>query len=118
MRVYSNYSQSEEKVIATAAQNLGFSLSAFQHYCVMLYVGGGKVVPKLNVLTQTMFRNLNSRKRGETFIVSALLPDEWPDLSRSDKMTLSKQLSRHIKANQNQYDIKREEGKTTVYKKK
>ena len=50
------------------------------------------------------------------FAVSSLLPDVWPCLSRSEKMTLAKQLARHVKTHPDRFaPYKVAKGSTTVY---
>ena len=100
-RIYSNYSDADFEYVTNLARELGFSPSAFQHYCVMLYAGsnGKNSQPfPLRQLTQKMeLTLLNDLNSGDTFIVSALIPEDWVKLSRSQKMILSKFLSRYVK---------------------
>ena len=118
-RIYSNYSQSDFDIVTTLAKELGFSTSAFQHNCVMLYADNRGNVSPINTLTRVMLNNLSQRKNGDTFIVSSLVPDEWPGLSRSDKMTLAKQLSHYVRTHSQEYGIFRvSKGRATIYKKK
>lgn len=118
-RIYSNYSNNDFSIVTNLAKELGFSLSAFQHYCVMLYADHRGNTSPITLLVQKMFQTLSTRKPGDTFIVSALLPDEWPSLSRSDKMTLAKQLSLHVKNNPSKYEVyKKASGKINIYRKK
>ena len=118
-RIYSNYSNNDFSIVTNLAKELGFSLSAFQHYCVMLYADHKGNTSPITLLIQKMFQNLNNFKSGDTFIVSALLPSEWPSLSRSDKMTLAKQLSLHVKNNPSKYEVyKKASGKINIYRKK
>ena len=119
-RIYSNYSANDMSVITNLAKELGFSLSAFQHYCVMLYADQRRnTTTPITVLITKMLQTLSDLERGKTFIVSALLPVEWPSLSRSDKMLLAKQLSLYIKGNPQQYGIyKRTPGQSNIYIKK
>lgn len=118
-RIYSNYSDNDFSIVTNLAKELGFSLSAFQHYCVMLYADHRGNTSPITLLIQKMFQNLNNFKSGDTFIVSALLTSEWPSLSRSDKMTLAKQLSLHVKNNPSKYEVyKKASGKINIYRKK
>lgn len=118
-RIYSNYSQSDFDIVIKLSKELGFSASAFQHYCVMLYADQRGSASPLNTLKTTMMSNLGQLKSGDTFIVSALVADEWPSLSRSDKMCLAKQLSLHIKTHPRDYEVFRSsKGQATLYKKK
>lgn len=116
MRIYSNYAPADFDKVCKTAQEQGFTPSAFQHYCVMLHIGQSGTSLPLGSLVATMLQNLNSKRSGETFIVSSLLPDEWPRLSRSEKMTLAKQLARHVKTHPAQFTpYKVANGTTTVY---
>ncbi len=118
-RIYSNYSQDDYDIVIDLAKELGFSTSALQHYCVMLYADKRGNTSPLSALTSIMFANLKNIKSGDTFIVSALIPDEWPSLSRSNKMSLAKQLSHHVKTNSKIYQpYIIAKGKTTIYIKK
>ena len=118
-RIYSNYSENDMTIVTNLAKELGFSLSAFQHYCVMLYADHKGNTSPITLLIQKMFQSLNCFKSGDTFIVSALLPSEWSSLSRSDKMTLAKQLSLHVKNNPSKYEVyKKSSGKINIYRKK
>ena len=38
-RIYSNYEEHEFESVKKRAEELGFSASSFQKYCVMLYLG-------------------------------------------------------------------------------
>lgn len=118
-RIYSNYSQSDYDIVIDLAKELGFSPSAFQHYCVMLYADKRGNTTPLASLKSKMLSNIQQKISGETFIVSSLVPDEWPSLSRSDKMFLAKQLSHHVKTNPAFYEPHSiANGKTTIYIKK
>lgn len=118
-RIYSSYSQSDYDIVIDLAKELGFSPSAFQHYCVMLYADNRGNTSQLSALTSKMLNNLNNIQSGDTFIVSALIPEEWPSLSRSIKMSLAKQLSHHVKTNSFVYEPHSvAKGKTTIYIKK
>ena len=44
-------------------------------------------------------------KKGDVFIVSSLLPDEWTSLTRSEKNTLSKTLKKIVDENPEMYEI-------------
>ncbi len=119
MRIYSNYATSDFDIVTELAKELGFTPSAFQHYCVMLYADHRGNASPLSSLTTQMLSNLNTIKSDDTFIVSSLIPEEWTRLSRSEKMTLAKQLSHHVKSNPNSFaPYKIAEGKTTIYIKK
>ncbi len=118
-RIYSNYLQKDYEIITNLSKELGFTPSAFQHYCVMLYANNRGIEIPFTKLLDTLLLNAQNLKSGETFIVSALLPDIWPNLSRSYKMSLAKSLSNHVKSNPAKYKkYKVEKGKATIYLKK
>ena len=114
-RIYSSYSEDDFKMVGTLASELGFSLSSFQHYCVMLYADSRGNTNTTNSLLSQMLSNLQKIEVGKTFIVSALLPDKWPTLTRNVKMTLAKQLAINIRNNSDFSSYKVTKGKTTVY---
>ena len=120
MRIYSNYTEEEGKLVFKKAKELGFTPSALQHYALMLYVNDKKKevdeVVDMNELVDKMLNNLKNKKPGDTFIVSALLADKWAILGRSEKMTLSKQLAYVVRQNPDKYGChKAIKGKTIVY---
>ena len=114
-RIYSNYSEDDFKMVGTLASELGFSLSSFQHYCVMLYADSRGNTNTTSVLLSEMLSNMKKIAVGETFNVSALLPDKWPTLTRNVKMTLAKQLAINIRNNSDFSAYIVTKGKTTVY---
>lgn len=118
-RIYSNYDDKEMDRIKEVADELGFSASSFQKYCVMLYIGDrNNNVPIIN-LQNEMIGKLTTMEQDTTFIVSALLPEKWPSLSRSEKMQLAKFLSSYVKKHAKEYEKHSAvSGKTTKYKKK
>lgn len=114
-RIYSNYSDDDYKMIEGMAEELGFSLSAFQQYCVMLYAGGkGESTPSSELLNE-MLENMEKITVGQTFIVSALLPEKWPKLKRNTKMFLAKQLALYVRKNTDFEVYKIAKGQTTLY---
>ncbi len=122
MRIYSNYNQNDYDLILEESKKLGFTPSSFQNYCVMLYImqntNNRKGTTSIATLTINMLNALNSRSSGETFIVSSLIPNEWPDLSRSDKMRIAKALASHVRNNPSTFSIdSMADGKITIYKK-
>lgn len=107
-RIYSNYTDEEYKKIEAASKELGMSMSAYQRYVTALSLPldtrtGSKTVPELIKL---MFANLSTLKKGDKFIVSTLLPEDWPNIScRSDKITLAKTLAKYVKEHSSKYTI-------------
>ncbi len=114
-RIYSNYSEEDFEMVSKLSSELGFSLSSFQHYCVMLYADSrGNSTPTNNLIAE-MLSNLQKIEVGKPFIVSALLPDVWPSLTRNLKMTLAKQLAINVRNDPDFSTHKVTKGKTTVY---
>ena len=92
-RVYTSYSEEEFALISNECEQYGMTHSAFQKYCVLLYLGqNAEEIKKIDIeeMKQIMNQELNNKKVGDKFIVSALLPPEkWSNLNRSQKITLS-----------------------------
>jgi len=102
MRIYSNYNEKEYELMVEASKKVGLSLSAYQKYCSLLGLNNTNnfLMPDL---IQEMLSCLNSLKQGVPFIVSSLLPEKWVSLTRSQKISLSKQLANEIKASPSVY---------------
>lgn len=109
-RIYSNYEPNDYADIQAMSKDLGFTMSAFQKYCVMLYLNKNlshrKNNSTLQQLTADMMTALDALPNDTQFIVSTLFSAEvWTNLSPSDKRTLAGQLSNFVKANPNQYIV-------------
>ena len=118
-RIYSNYEETEIARVKEVAEELGFSASSFQKYCVMLYIGDRDNAVPIIDLQNEMVQNLKSLSSPSTFIVSALLPDKWSSLSRSEKMHLAKFLALYVNNHGNEYEVySTVNGSVTQYKKK
>ena len=115
-RIYSNYSDEDFNMITKLSTELGFSLSSFQHYCVMLYADRRGNTTVTSSLLSELLSNMQKIDVGETFIVSALLPEKWPTLTRNVKMTLAKQLAINVRNTPNFVAHKIVKGKPTVYR--
>jgi len=115
-RIYSYYKEDDFNYITELAEKLGFSLSSFQRYCVMLYADRRGHTSSINNLRSEMLRKMQQVNIGETFIVSALLPEVWTTLSRSEKSTLSIQLANRIKKDPKFGIFEASEGKANIYK--
>lgn len=115
-RIYSNYSQDDYDIISELAKDLGFTMSAFQHYCVMLYAGNKGETTYSSDLVNELLANMGKVAVGSTFIVSALLPDKWAGLERNVKTLLAKQLALHVRKNSDFEIYKAVRGQTTIYK--
>lgn len=107
-RIYSNYTDEEFEKIKKASEEVGMSLSAYQKYATTLHLpndtrNGTKSLPDL---IKVMYSSLNVLKKGDVFIVSTLLPEDWANISdRSTKNILSQTLSKHVRSNPDKYII-------------
>lgn len=104
-RIYSNYSDEEYQIIKKLAEAQGFTLSAFQKYCVMLLAEQKGESTSISELIEKMYQKLDTMEIGNTFIVSSLLPDEWFTLSRNDKMTISLALKKYVDRNSDKFRV-------------
>lgn len=104
-RIYSNYEENELDSVKKKAEELGFSASSFQKYCVMLYLGDRTNTVPIVELQDEMLRALEKIEVGHTFIVSALLPDKWTSFSRSTKMQLAKFLASYVEKHSEKFII-------------
>jgi len=102
MRIYSNYNEKEYALMVEASKQVGLSLSAYQKYCSLLGLNNANTFLQPDLI-QEMLACLKSFERGVPFIVSSLLPEKWVALTRSQKITLSKQLANEIKSNPSLY---------------
>lgn len=116
-RIRSNYEEKEFEVLQKLAEELGFTLSSLQRYALLLFSNQKLGLNLLDdgTLISEMLKNLKKIPVGQTFIVSALLPDLWPKLSREKKMILAKQLSMKVKNSIDFEIFKKSKGKATVY---
>lgn len=120
-RIYSNYPEYEYDEIAKEAEKRGLSQSAFQRYCVMLYMA--EHTPCHDFLSQGFFDSIHMRldgiKPGDTFTVSDLFSNEWSQFSKSQKMIMAKRLVKFSHLNPHICSIYQSDlGKPTVYIKK
>ncbi len=122
MRIYSNYLDSEKVAIETEALSCGMSLSCFQKYCTLLYVNrdpnmrnNGSPIP---VLIKEMDKALVNLPNGTEFIISSLFPPEqWSNLSPSEKRTLAGVLKSKVTNSTGYIIIGHKRGKINHYKK-
>ena len=117
-RLYSNYPEYEFEGIAEEAEKMGLSLSAFQRYCVMVYMSEN--TPCHDFMSMGLYDSISMRinniKVGETFTVVDLFPEEWERFDKSQKMIMAKRLVKFSKNNPHICRIYQSEpGKTTVY---
>ncbi len=101
-RIYSNYSEEEYQLMIDASAEMGISLSAYQKYCSLLRLKRTNTFPSPDLI-QDLLDSLKNFDKGVPFIVASLLPDKWVSLTRSQKITLSKRLSKEVKENPTSY---------------
>ena len=110
-RIYSNYEEHEFESVKKRAEELGFSASSFQKYCVMLYLGDRTNTVPIADLQEEM-------EIGKTFIVSALHQDKWASFSRSTKMQLAKYLASYVDKHSDKFIVaEKVKGNINKYKK-
>ena len=117
-RLYSNYPDYEFEGIAEEAEKMGLSLSAFQRYCVMVYLADKN--PGFDFLSMGFYDSIIMRlekiKPGETFTVADLFSPEWARFDNSQKMIMAKRLVKFSKNNPHICSVYQSEpGKTTLY---
>lgn len=98
MRIYSNYSEEEYKILKQKSEEIGMSLSQFQKYYTLLSLS------KVNLfimkeLQEKIEKGIENAKVGDVFIVSTFISEEWVSLNHSQKTTLSQFLSKKEKNN-------------------
>ncbi|MBE5959506.1 MAG: DUF1413 domain-containing protein [Lachnospiraceae bacterium] len=123
MRIYSNYNDSDYEIILKEAEKLGFTPSSLQSYALMLFVMSNSENRKNRIivalLQNKMLKELKIMKSNKSFMVSSFFPEEWPHLSRGDKMTLAKTLTNYVDKHSSEFIIvKKEPGQPKVYQKK
>ena len=108
-RVYTSYSEEEFALISNECEQYGMTPSAFQKYCVLLYLGqNAEEIKKIDIeeMKQIMNQELNNKKVGDKFIVSALLPPEkWSNLNRSQKIISSNMKDTKVKRKKKCYGL-------------
>ena len=98
------YSDEEYKLIESAAKEAGLTIAAYCKSAVITAVCGSKKNRQIE-LVNLLQKGLDSLEPGSTFIVSDLVDSKtWNGLSRSEKNTLAKQLSRKVRDSEGKYD--------------
>ena len=103
-RIYSNYTEEEIKLLQQESEKMGLSLSAYQKYRTLLSLTDNNTIDITDLIAK-MKAALSSKKKGDVFIVSTLIPEEWTTLTRSEKNTLSKTLKKIINENPALYRV-------------
>lgn len=122
-RIYSNYDPSDLEAIQAMAASLGFTLSSFQKYCVMLYLNREESVRSNLVsmpgLIAAMKITLQQLEPDSVFMISSLFsPEIWSNLSASDKRTLAHQLSAFVDQHPDAFTVHRHvRGSVKLYRK-
>ena len=115
MRVYSTYSSNESEALANAAKERGLSVSAWQKICVLKALGIKNKTNTIANLVFTMKKNILALPSGTTFVISAVLKDEYYRCSKSEQTTLAKALAKFAKENPNIIKRNRSIKTTTQY---
>lgn len=115
MRVYSTYDDTESAAMAKAAQERGVSISAYQKLCTLKELGLKNNTNTIANLVFTMHRNILALPKGTTFVISAVLKDEYYRCSKSEQTTLAKALAKFAKENPNIIKRNRSIKTTTQY---
>lgn len=100
MRIYSNYSNDEAAAIEKAAAERGYSLSAFQRICLLKEIGIKQPVDE-QALINKMHSEIKKLAPESTFVISALLGEEYYECSKAQQIFLSKYLKRFAEENPN-----------------
>ena len=103
-RIYSNYTTQEFETIKVESEKIGMSLSSYQKYQTLLGLSKNNTINISNLIAN-MQNELSKKRKNDVFIVSSLLPNEWVNLNRSQKNTLSQTLKKIVKNNPHRYSI-------------
>ena len=95
MRVYSSYSADESEALANSARERGLSVSAYQKICVLKALGIKNNTNTIANLVFTMKKNILALPSGTTFVISAVLKDEYYSCSKSEQTVLAKALKQY-----------------------
>lgn len=114
-RIYINYSEEEFELICAKSKEIGLSPTAFVKYNSLLGLSYQNSYDLIEIMNK-MHVNLKEMKSGTKFIVSALVPHEWVQLTRGEKMTLSKKLAAFVKEHPYEFErVGKLKDKTTQY---
>ncbi len=103
-KVISSFTEEEYDLLTEHTLKLGFSnVSTYIKYQALLPIGLKDDEKDTFDMIKKLHNNLDNVPVGSTFIVSSLLPDEWTKLNRSQKFSLSRNLSDYIKNNPDKY---------------
>lgn len=94
MRTYSTYDVNETKALIAEAKARGLSVSGFQKHCVLKVLGLKQTVNIPNLITM-MENNIKTLTSGNTFVISALLPEDYYNCNKPEQTQLAKTLKKY-----------------------
>lgn len=110
------FTDDEYALLEEEAKLRSMPVSTFVKHMVMLQVAP-RIKYNAQILLQKAESQLQNINVNEPFIVSSLLPVEWPSLTKSQKMLVSKQLVKWVEESNSQFSKLEEkyQGKTNKY---
>lgn len=117
MRVWVTFSDEEYAYIQEKAREQGMTTQRYISNCTLMQVGLPVTVIQLEEVYKEVDKYLKSRKKNKTFICSDTV-QSWGDLSRSDKMCVSKYIANIVQDDPERYEILKDgsDGHAKVYK--
>lgn len=114
--INSTYTAAEYELLTSFSKMLGFTPEAYQKYMSLLALTS---VNPYNVtqLLSIMNQRLEQLSPASTFIVPALLPEEWVSLDRKQKAALASHLYNMVKSNPKAYKLNRVINNLNLYQK-
>lgn len=107
MRIWVSFSDDEFDFVKEKAKELGMTPQKYVSYCTLMQVGLPTIETRIEDIYLEIEEYLKCRKNGETFICSATVSN-WEQLSRSDKMCVSKYIANVVEKNPDKYEIKKD----------
>ena len=114
MRAYSSYDAREEKAMRIEAKKRGLSISGFQKQCVLKELGLKETV-NISALIKTLENNIKAQPSGQTFVISALLPDDYYSCNKPEQTQLAKALKKYAEDHPNIIKVQGKVKSTTQY---
>lgn len=115
-------SDEEFDFVMKHSAEVGMLPSALCKYYVLLGATSDMTPPRnpsgasINNLKDIMLTELKRKKKGETFIVSALLdPSTWISLTRGEKAYCSSELKKFVLAHPSEYALYKKIGNVNLY---
>ena len=117
MRMWVSFSDAEFDQIQAKAKEAGMTPQKYVSFCALSRAGVPTVEIRLEEIYSEIHAYLAHREKGETFICSDVVPAWW-QMSRSDKMCVSKYVSEITKKHPEKYEVIKDgsDGHAKVYK--